>query len=83
MPAQQPHIITVKATPGARKPRVELDHTETGAPLYKVYVTAPPEDGKANKAVIEALAKHLGLRKSDLRLIKGQTSRTKQIEILS
>lgn len=49
---------------------------------YKVYVTAPPEDGKANKKLIELLAEHFGVAKSQVRIIKGEISRNKIVEIL-
>ncbi len=47
----------------------------------KVKLTAPPVDGKANKALLEFLAKRLGIGKSQLQIIAGHTSREKQIEV--
>lgn len=47
----------------------------------KVQVTAAPERGKANAAVIEVLAKALGIPKSAIRLTAGQTSPLKTVEI--
>ena len=47
----------------------------------KVYVTAPAEKGKANKAVIEALADHFGVKKDQIRFIAGFRSRNKVVEI--
>ncbi len=46
-----------------------------------VSVTAPPVDGAANKALAEFLSSSLGFRKSDLRILSGETSRTKRISI--
>lgn len=47
----------------------------------RVYVTAAPTDGQANDAVIESLAKRLGVPKSSLFVARGGTSRTKQIDL--
>ena len=47
----------------------------------RVYVTTVPEDGKANAAVQKILAKALGIPKSRLTLIRGQTSRDKVFRI--
>ena len=47
----------------------------------KVYVTTLPEDGKANAAVQTMLAKALGVPKSRLTLIRGQTSRDKVFRV--
>jgi len=44
-------------------------------------VTAAPEKGKANAAVIEVLAEALGLPKSALRIVSGETSPLKTVEI--
>ena len=43
-------------------------------------VTAPPEDGKANEAVLALLGKRLGLSRGSIRLVGGATSRLKWIE---
>ena len=47
----------------------------------KVYVTAAPEKGKANKAVVEVLANHFGVQKDQIRFITGLRSRNKVVEI--
>ena len=47
----------------------------------KIKVTAPPVDSAANDAVIKLLAKQLGCSKSSIRLVRGQTSRSKVVEI--
>ncbi len=44
-------------------------------------VTQSPEKGKANKAVIELMAKALGLRKSQIELISGESSHQKRFLI--
>lgn len=47
----------------------------------KVYVRTAPENGKANKAVIELLAEYFKVAKKDVRIIKGFKSPLKTIEI--
>lgn len=47
----------------------------------RIYVTASPVQGKANKAVIELLAKSLGLAKNKIRILKGETNNKKIIEV--
>jgi len=69
-------VVTVK--PRSRHTLVE--EVDTGH--YKVSVTAAPEGGRANAAVLEALADHLGVAKSQLRIVMGKTAREKLIELL-
>jgi uncharacterized protein (TIGR00251 family) len=47
----------------------------------KVKVQVPPEDGKANKAVIQLLAHHLKIPKNRIKIIAGEKSRQKIIEV--
>lgn len=47
-----------------------------------VKITAPPVEGSANKACMEFLADRLGIKKSQISLILGATSREKTFEIL-
>ena len=48
---------------------------------YKVRLTAPPVEGKANKALLELLAKKLCIPKSKVEIISGKGSRLKSIRI--
>jgi uncharacterized protein len=79
--ALQPHpegtILPVRAQPGSRKN--EIRGEQDG--MLKVCVTQSPEKGKANKAVVELLAKSLGLRKSQIELLSGETSHQKRFLI--
>jgi uncharacterized protein len=68
--------LRVRVTPRASSARVQKD-----GDLYKVYVTVVAEDGKANAAVIELLAKELGVPKSSLSITRGMTGRDKVIAI--
>jgi len=47
----------------------------------RVAVTAPPVDGAANEAVIEALAEAFGVRPRDVTIMRGQTGRKKTVSI--
>jgi uncharacterized protein (TIGR00251 family) len=70
-------ILPVRAQPGARKAGIVGEH---GGAL-KVAVTAPPEDGRANKALVEVLCESLGVKRSQVELVSGQTSRDKRFVI--
>ncbi len=69
--------FAVRVTPKAKKRA--LGGTHDGA--LKIAVTAPPEDGKANAAVIQAIAKWLCIAKSNVDITAGQTSRIKTIHV--
>ena len=74
--------ITVKLTPGARKNEItgwEVDGA--GGRVLKVKVTAIAEKGKANQALIDLLAKEWKIPKSAMTILRGQTSRVKQVQI--
>jgi uncharacterized protein len=47
----------------------------------KVQVTAAPERGKANDAVVEVLAAALGVSRSQVRIVAGETSPLKTVEV--
>jgi uncharacterized protein len=48
---------------------------------WKVKVAAVPEKGKADRALIEFLAEHLGISKSRIRITSGETSQLKRIRV--
>lgn len=75
--AQVGTVIEVRVTPRASRNAVEV----VGGQL-RAYVTAVPEGGKANAAVVKLLARALGLPKSRLALLRGATSRDKQFRVL-
>lgn len=70
-------LLTVRAQPNARKNAVLGEH----AGALKVAVTAPPEDGRANEALLDLLRDWLGLKRSQLELASGATNRNKQFLI--
>jgi uncharacterized protein (TIGR00251 family) len=47
----------------------------------RVSVTAPPVDGKANAAVIEAVAEAFGVRRADVTIVRGETGRRKTLRV--
>lgn len=57
------------------------DAASAGEKALKVAVTAAPEDGKANAAVIALLAKEFGVAKSAISVVAGATDRRKIVEI--
>ncbi len=58
-----------------------IKHDETNGTEVHVRVTAPPDGGKANKAVIKLLAKELRVAKSGIVVLRGETSRHKLLRI--
>lgn len=77
----QPHsagtILPVRAQPSARRNEILGEHNGR----LKVSVTQAPERGKANKALIVALSKALGLPKSRIELFAGETTSEKRFLI--
>ena len=74
--------IPVHATPKAAKNRVVgVKRDAAGRSEVQVQVTAPPEGGKANKAVCETIAKAVGIPKTSVRVTRGETSRHKIVEV--
>ena len=77
----QPHpegfVLPVRAQPGAGAIGLRGEHN--GA--LKVAVTQVAEKGKANQAIIEALAKLLGLKRSQVELFSGATQKQKRFLI--
>ena len=70
--------IAVRVQPGARTDAL-VGRLASGE--YKLSVTAPPEEGRANEAVVELLAELLGLKRRQLELKRGATSRSKVFEV--
>lgn len=69
--------IKIRVQPKA--PRDETIELPDGT--LKVKTTAPPVKGAANKACIELLAKHFGVKKSNVKIVAGLESRDKLIEV--
>ena len=70
-------MIRVKVLP--RSSRTEIVGKTDG--IYRIKLTAPPVEGKANKALINFLAKKTGSSKQKIRIVKGEHSRNKTVSI--
>lgn len=67
----------VKVKPNSKKQSIE----ESADGSLTVHLKSPPVDGKANKELIELLAKKFDVPKSNIRIKLGLSSKTKLIEI--
>jgi uncharacterized protein (TIGR00251 family) len=76
-PARAAVRFEVRVQP--RASRTELAGLHGGA--LKVRVAAPPVDDAANRALIEFLAECLGVAKRSVRIVAGESSRTKVLEV--
>ena len=70
-------VLRLHAQPGAKRTSVVGLYGDK----LKIAIATPPVDGKANQAIIAFLAKTLGVSKSKISLISGETSREKRIRI--
>lgn len=62
-----------------RASRDAIGGTHDGA--LRVRITAPPVEGKANAAIVKALAKALGVPMRAVTLVSGETSKTKRVQV--
>ena len=70
-------LLRVKVKPNSKSDEVIKEPDGT----IKVRIKAPPVDGKANKYLVEFMAEFLGLSRSKVQLLKGETSQHKTLEI--
>jgi Uncharacterized conserved protein len=74
--------VRVRLTPKAARDRIDGPAPEAdGGTVLKVSVTAVPEDGKANAALIKLLSKEWRLPKSAMEIVQGATDRRKTLHI--
>ena len=69
--------LSVRLTPRASREEIAGFEGET----LRVRVTAPPVEGRANRALVRLLAKRLGVPRGAVRVVTGQTSRSKVVAI--
>ncbi|MEE2860688.1 MAG: DUF167 domain-containing protein [Pseudomonadota bacterium] len=69
-------VLTLRVTPRARRNAVQLQ-----GDVLRVHVTAVPEDGRANRAVLKLLAGALSVAPSRLTVIRGDTARDKLVRL--
>jgi uncharacterized protein (TIGR00251 family) len=75
-------VLFVRLTPKAGRDAIDgVDTGADGKAFMKARVSAAPVDGKANAALILLIASICGVPKSTVRIISGETSRLKQVEI--
>ena len=67
-------VIKLKISPNASKNEIIRNETE-----IKVKITAQPIENKANKDLIEFLSKKLKISKSNIEIVKGETSKEKTL----
>jgi uncharacterized protein (TIGR00251 family) len=74
--------ITIKVIAGSKQNEI-IDNglDDLGRRNFKVKVNQPAEDGKANQAVIAMIADYFKIKKNAVRIINGELSRNKIIEI--
>ncbi len=65
--------LAVRAQPGAKKDAMRGRHGDA----VKIAVTAPPEDGRANAALVEYLKSWLRVKRSQVELLSGEKNRNK------
>ncbi len=69
--------LSVRLTPRASREEIAGFEGET----LRVRVTAPPVEGRANRALVRLLAKRLGLPRGAVRVVTGQTSCSKVVAV--
>jgi uncharacterized protein (TIGR00251 family) len=70
--------IFIQVKPKAKEEKV-IKISDTN---FKIWVKEPPEKGRANSAVIKALADYFGINQSNIQIVSGSTSKLKIIEIV-
>jgi uncharacterized protein (TIGR00251 family) len=70
--------VLLRVAPGAARAGVVGRHGDA----WKVRVTAPPEDGRANEAVVRLLADTLAVPRNAVLLVSGHGSRNKIVELM-
>jgi len=71
-------LLEVLVQPRASRTRVVAEH---GGRL-KIQLAAPPVDGEANAALVAFLADALGVRRSDVSLVRGEAGRRKTVRVV-
>jgi hypothetical protein len=69
--------LRLRVAPGARRNELVGRHGDG----WKVRVTAAPEGGRANEAVLDLLARSLGLPRRSFTIVSGQTARDKVVQM--
>lgn len=73
--------VRVRVKPGTSRERVGGRYPSPDGDALVIAVTAPAVDGRANAAVVQALAKALGVRPTEVTLVHGLQGRSKTLDI--
>jgi len=71
-------IVEVIAHPNSKKPRIDIDLTG----VLHIYVSEPAMEGKANRAVVKALAKHFKTKPNKVLFVSGHKQKQKTFDII-
>ncbi|MFT4112701.1 MAG: DUF167 domain-containing protein [Silvibacterium sp.] len=71
--------IAVRVTPRASKSKIAGIYEDPDGARVKIALAAPPVDGKANEALVAFVAEVLGVPRSAVTLMAGDTSRSKRL----
>jgi uncharacterized protein (TIGR00251 family) len=71
-------LLSLRVQPGAKRSAL-LARLASGE--YKVAVAAPPLEGRANEAVVELVSELLGVKRRQVTVARGTSSRSKLIEV--
>ncbi|WP_243517899.1 MULTISPECIES: DUF167 domain-containing protein [unclassified Candidatus Cardinium] len=75
------YFLYICAKPNSHQNKIEDWILDREKYWLQVRITAPPQEGKANKAIIGLLAKTLGIAQSNISLVSGATARRKVFKI--
>jgi len=69
-------LLNIRVVPRASSNRIKKEDN-----CFKVYLTKPAQDGLANAQLVEVVARHFGLKKYQVKIIRGHTGRNKVLEV--
>lgn len=76
-------LLSLRVTPNAGRDGIDgAEVRDDGSTVLRLRVKAVPDKGKANAAVIALLAKVLGVAKSSMTLVSGETARLKTVLVV-
>ncbi|MDV3252323.1 DUF167 family protein [Devosia sp. BK] len=82
-PTPEGFLLSLRVTPNAGRDCLDgIEQRDDGTAVLRLRVSAVPDKGKANAAVLALLAKSLGIPKSSLTLVSGELSRFKTVSVV-
>ncbi|KQN73719.1 DUF167 family protein [Devosia sp. Leaf64] len=76
-------MLSLRVTPNAGRDAIDgIEQRDDGTAVLRLRVSAVPDKGKANAAVLALLAKSLSIPKSSLTLVSGELSRFKTVHVV-